>query len=164
MSLMMIRLMHVTVAGAFTLVLAPPPSAQEDFDRSPQNCISLARLDRTEIIDERTILFYMRDRSIYRNYLPETCRGLAPQDSFMYTVTARELCDTDAIEVLERWGSDLSRGRTCGLGVFYPITVEEVEELKAFPTPATIDVEPAEAEPEAPNEPPAPGEDSATED
>jgi len=111
----------------------------DDFDRTPRECINISRIDHTRIIDEHTILFYMRGNEIYRNYMPEACRGLSPRDPFLYSTTSRELCDVDAIELLESWGSQLTRGRSCELGLFYPITEEEVEELEHWPSPGQIE-------------------------
>src|SRR5690606_10230064 len=56
---------------------------------------------------------------------------LAAEKRFMYSPTANRLCDNDTITVLERWGFDaFSRGFTCGLGEFHPISELELAELK----------------------------------
>ena len=39
-------------------------------------CISAIRIDHTEVVDDSTILFHMRDHTVYRNVLPERCVGL----------------------------------------------------------------------------------------
>jgi hypothetical protein len=134
------RSVLLLLAAAFCIAAEPTLAADEDdFDRTPAKCVHLSRIDRTEVIDEHTILFYMTNRAIYRNYLPEACSGLKPHDSFMYTSITRELCDTDYIQVLHGWGSGLHPGRTCNLGTFYPVTPEEVEELKSLPGPPKVE-------------------------
>src|SRR5690606_30251319 len=41
--------------------------AQDAFDRTPQDCILASRIDRTEVIDDNTIIFHMRGRQAYVN-------------------------------------------------------------------------------------------------
>jgi hypothetical protein len=52
--------------GLFSLVTslgfgALPSLAQDDapFDRTPQDCLALTAIDRTRVLDDQTILFYM---------------------------------------------------------------------------------------------------------
>ena len=63
------------------------------------------------------------------------------------------LCSTDSITVLETLG----RGLNCGLGMFEPLTQEELESLTGGPNPAitTVPVElPKEAQPAVAPAPP----------
>jgi len=41
------------------------------------SCIAASRVDRTEIVDDRTILFKMLDKTVYKNTLSATCPGLS---------------------------------------------------------------------------------------
>ena len=41
-----------------------------------KDCVSIRRIDRTEIIDDRTIVFHMIGKEIYLNKLPRRCPGL----------------------------------------------------------------------------------------
>ena len=109
-------------------------AAAEEIDREPVRCISIPRIDRTEIIDARTVLFYMRGgRDIYRNQLTHDCPRLVREKRFSYNVRTSQLCNVDYISVLEWWGGSLRQGAPCGLGMFYPITEEEAELLNADP-------------------------------
>lgn len=141
------------MVSALLIAVALPSfsNAQDEdvFDRTPVDCISVSAIDRTDVIDDRTILFHMRGKKIYRNYLPRRCPGLDRHERFAYEVTSNRLCDIDTVTVLEQWGSRLSRGFTCGLGAFHPIPEEEVEELELDKrgnraNPNAIDVEEAE--------------------
>lgn len=139
----MMRLMTASLLGFF---LAFPAVAQdgeteeaetigaiEDFDREPVRCITPSRIDRTEVIDEQTVVFHMRGKDVYVNRLPNACRSLAREKRFSYDVRTNRLCSVDTITVLEWWGTGLSRGMSCGLGEFYPITQEEAELLDIDP-------------------------------
>lgn len=106
-------------------------SAQDDadLDRTPEDCIQLRRVDRTEVIDDNTIVFHMRGRDqIYINYLPNRCPNLAREDRFTYQVRTSRICDSTTITVIE--GAGRFPGFTCRLGKFQPASIEEVEELR----------------------------------
>jgi hypothetical protein len=104
---------------------------EEDFDRTPHKCVTTPRIRNTEILDDRTIIFYMRgNQEVYRNHLPRECPGLARNDRFAYQTRNSQLCDIDLITVLEQFGGRLDPTFTCRLGEFIPITREEAEELK----------------------------------
>ncbi len=108
-------------------------AAIDEIDREPVRCITASRIDRTEIVDERTVVFYMRGNQIYRNQLTQNCPRLLREKRFSYEVRTSQLCNVDFITVLEYWGSSLRPGPSCGLGMFYPITKEEAELLNADP-------------------------------
>lgn len=127
------------LAGALgALLLAPlhaqendPDEVAEDFDRSPEECVSAARLDTTQIVDDHTILFYMRGDDIYRNTLDDECPGLERAGRFSHEVRTGRICETDTITVLEQFGVGLSPGFTCRLGQFQPVSAAEAEEIEA---------------------------------
>ncbi len=140
--------MRTTLAALLGLLLTSPAWAQdgsepvaaadsaesyEEIDREPVKCISPSRIDRTEVIDARTVLFYMRGRDIYRNQLSRDCPQLVREKRFSYELSTNRLCDVDVITVLEYWGTQLRKGVSCGLGMFYPITEDEAELLDIDP-------------------------------
>jgi hypothetical protein len=126
------RLPLVALALASVASLAATGARAQDgdgFDRTPADCILTTSIDRTQAVDDRTILFFMRGKKVYRNYLPRKCPGLQRQNRIMYRTRVNRLCDVDTITVLEQWGARLEPGFTCALGSFVPITPEEVEDL-----------------------------------
>lgn len=137
--------------AVYAALLAPSvliAQDEEPFDRTPVECVTTVSIDRTDIIDDQTIIFFMRGKRIFRNYLPRKCPGLAREDRFSYQTTNSRLCDIDTITVLEQFGSRLQPGFTCALGEFHPIAIEEVEALKELQEEGrqrdAIEVEPAE--------------------
>ena len=112
---------------------ADAEEAAQDIDRSGQRCISTLRIRRTEIVDERTVLFHMNGGRVYRNYLSYDCPSLVRERRFSYEVTSSQLCSVNFITVLEGFGSRMRPGMSCGLGLFYEITEEEAELLTAEP-------------------------------
>jgi hypothetical protein len=118
-----------------SLLHAWPAFAADDeeaaFDRTPTDCVSTMRIDRTDVLDDQTIVFYMRSRNTaYRNYLPNKCPGLEKSGRFMYTVRSSRLCKVDLITVLEEWGLGFQPGFTCKLGEFHPLSPAEIASLR----------------------------------
>jgi hypothetical protein len=103
-----------------------------DLDRTPRDCVILQDIRQTVVIDDRTILFYMKGgkKTVYRNYLSHECPNLAHEGRFAYETRINRLCDIDLITVLQQFGPQLGPGFTCRLGDFYPITYEEAEILR----------------------------------
>lgn len=107
-------------------VIAYQPDPSQPFDR----CVPLTRIDRTEVLDEQNILFYMRGGGIFRNWLPRRCPGLNDRDAFSYRTTLGKLCDSDTITVIDPTGIGTIQGASCRLGGFYPTTELEADALK----------------------------------
>jgi hypothetical protein len=104
---------------------------EKEFDRTPVKCLATARIRDTDILDDRTIIFYLRgNRQVYRTYLPRACPGLERNERFAYQTRNSQLCSIDLITVLEQYGAGLQSGATCRLSDFIPITREEAEDLK----------------------------------
>jgi hypothetical protein len=113
----------------------------DTFDRTPRNCIALNLVRRTEVIDDRTILFHLRTGEVLRNSLPRDCPNLERDDRFEYQTRTRQLCRIDTITVLPL---GFGIGATCRLGSFHPLSPEDLEELKDGPSPVeTVEPEPS---------------------
>jgi len=118
--------------------MAAPLAAEEKaMDKSidlvsgpPEQCVSLSRIDHTYVLDDRNILFYMHGGKIYRNHLPYNCSGLKINDTFMYRTSLHQLCNVDIITVLDSLGFGYSPRNSCGLGLFYPVSKDDVAKLK----------------------------------
>jgi hypothetical protein len=121
------------MVGLVPLLAGSSALAQDDddgaFDRTPQDCIQVTRIDKTEAIDDQNIIFYMRGRQVFRNHLPRACPGLERENRIAYRTNAGRLCSIDTITVLEQWGVGFREAFTCRLGEFVPLSPAEVEEL-----------------------------------
>lgn len=141
----MSRRVLLFAAGACFGALAVPDvvraQGDEALDRTPESCISTSRVRSTHVVDDRTILFYMRGRRLaYLNELPRDCPRLAREGRFSYRTHGGRLCDSDTITVLESFGGRFQSGATCRLGEFLPITRAEAREIEAAPERAEGDV------------------------
>jgi len=87
----------------------------------PVSCVQLNNIRETRVRSDQIIDFYMKDGKVYRNTLPNSCPQLGFEESFSYKTSISQLCSTDIITVLLHTGG-LSRGASCGLGSFQPVT------------------------------------------
>lgn len=100
-------------------------------EREGKLCISITRIDHSDVLDDYNIVFDMRGKAMYLNKLPNRCPSLAFEDTFTYSTPLSQLCNTDIITVLRHAGASFIPGPSCGLGKFVPVTEEEVKALKA---------------------------------
>lgn len=127
-----ISILCLSVAATLWACSAAAQDGTEDddivIDRTPERCISTSRLRNTRTVDNETILFYMRDDKIYQNVLPKECRNLKHSGQLTYGGTV-QLCSTDLITGLDRFGGSLRRSPECRLGEFLPISELEANAL-----------------------------------
>jgi hypothetical protein len=95
-----------------------------------EDCIPLNRIRRTEVIDEQTIVFELSGGERYANRLPHRCPGLRRNKAIMYKTSLSKLCSVDLITVLDNMGFGFSRGASCGLGSFVPVSEATVKLLR----------------------------------
>ena len=124
----------VTVTGFVSTTVFAEEHEKKPIDEllsDAEHCISLSRIDRTDVVDDSNILFYMKGGDIYLNRLPHRCPGLRWEKAFMYRTSLSQLCNVDIITVLDNMGFGFSPGVSCGLGPFHPISEETAKALKA---------------------------------
>jgi len=86
----------------------------------PQTCVDTVRIRSTTVVDDRTIDFTMTDGTVLRNTMQNSCPGLGFEQAFSYSTSINRLCNVDIITVLNQ-GGGISRGASCGLGMFVPV-------------------------------------------
>jgi hypothetical protein len=120
----------ITLASASAL--AAQDAATPDASSGQKRCLDLVRIEQTEVIDNKHIIFHVSGQGdpMYLNTLPHECVGLTKTDPLLYKTSLSELCDLDMITVLHQQGAGFMRGASCGLGKFEPVTKEQVQMLK----------------------------------
>ncbi|MEP3225652.1 MAG: hypothetical protein ABJO01_06735 [Parasphingorhabdus sp.] len=88
----------------------------------PKTCIRRNFIRSTNVIDDRTIDFKMRNGDIFRNALPNRCPGLGFEEAFSYRTSTNRLCNVDIIRVLDNTAGRIDTRAACGLGKFQEIT------------------------------------------
>lgn len=87
-----------------------------------QDCLTITQFSNTRIRDDRTIDFFAgAGGKVWRVTLPNTCGGLKSADTFTYATSLTQLCRTDIIYPLNRYGGSFQRGGGCGMGPFVPV-------------------------------------------
>ena len=120
---------HATGAVSFALAMTAVTILRADDAPSvAQRCIQVERIDQTRIVDERSILFFMRDHTVLQNVLPTACAGLRKTDRIAYDVVGGRLCANELVTQLVDVGS-YARGARCAIGMFVPISDDEVQRL-----------------------------------
>ncbi len=119
-ALLLAALAGSALAPAAARPLKPEQEAKIQPAGEPVNCIEPSRIRETRVRDDKTIDFYMQNRQVYRNTLPQSCPELGFEERFGYTTSINQLCSVDIIHVLH--SSPPLRGASCGLGKFQPIT------------------------------------------
>lgn len=104
---------------------AEDPLAEIAFG-APVACVNTQRIRRTDVLNDREILFIMHGSEVYLNKLPHRCPRLKMSDTFSYEVRGSQLCDVDVIRVVDTFGGRISPGPACGLGKFLPVTEDQV--------------------------------------
>lgn len=99
----------------------PPPRGTQASAGSPEDCVSLARIRESRVVDDRTIDFVMRDGKVLRNTLPNSCPQLGFEKAFTYSTSLSRICSVDIIKVIVQGGGPRI-GAACGLGKFVPYT------------------------------------------
>jgi hypothetical protein len=139
--------------AALSLASAAAQEGDEETSDEPLRCLSMNSIRSTKIVDDQRVLFISARDKAFLNRLDRECLGLSRSGTFEYKVQSgarhARLCSTDSITVLESVG----RGLNCGLGMFEPLTQEELETLISGPSRTTVSV-PVEAPKQEP--PPAP--------
>ena len=95
--------------------LAYSPSGEKE------DCVSIASIRETRVLDDRTIDFVLTGGERLRNSLPISCPGLRYDDGIAYSTSLSRLCSVDTFTVLENIGGPRP-GATCGLGRFQPVS------------------------------------------
>lgn len=88
-----------------------------------QQCIRLAFIDETPVIDNQTILVEMKGNGGYKRIdLLNRCSGLKIEGGFAYSTSINRLCKQDRLTVLRA-------GTPCMIEKIINITEDEAEEL-----------------------------------
>jgi len=148
-------------AAAILATISVSRAGADDESYGAHRCIYVDRIDQTRIVDERSILFFMRDRTVLQNVLPNACH-LRKTDPIKYDVVLGKLCADEFITQLID-GATYGPGLLCKIGMFVPIDAEEAKRL--LPTRKdkragslsqhTLESKPVELPPAATSEPAA---------
>ncbi len=115
----LIKTSAIALVGVLTIAAGPALAAPGD----EQQCIRLAFIDETPVIDNQTILVEMKGDGGYKRIdLLNRCSGLKIEGGFGYSTSIDQLCKQDQLTVLRA-------GTPCMIEKIVDITEEEADEL-----------------------------------
>lgn len=123
------KLLLASAALLFTIPVTAQEPEEPVLDENTVRCVNLRMVRRTEIVDDKNILFYMRGGDVYHNILPRACNGLERENRFSYKTSMNRLCNLDTITVMYN-SPGMRQGNSCGLGYFHKISEEDAEAFK----------------------------------
>ena len=110
----------------------------------PKRCLADHEFRTFRALDDRHILFTGRKNRLWINTLRARCPDLRFGDVLVVRkFSGTRMCDLDTFEVTDwfswpwyrrwpwRWGLDWGVGMRCTLGMFEPVTQEQVDEIEA---------------------------------
>lgn len=100
-----------------------PAAVVETAIGPARSCVGLQQIRESRVRSNEVVDFVMIDGATLRNRLPYACPQLGFERSFSYATSLSQLCSTDIITVIVQGGGP-SRGASCGLGQFTPISPE----------------------------------------
>lgn len=142
-------------AALAALLTAPFSTAfgGDDDASVAKTCIDRSSIRSTKVLDDRNVLFVMRNKSTYNNPLAKHCPGMHRGSPLSFTYADNKLCAGHNFTVLIRTGPSsnpmpytdpltnahsvlqgpsFATGAVCQLGLFTPITADEVADLTAL--------------------------------
>lgn len=94
-----------------------------------ERCISVRSIRRTEVLDDRHIVFELPSKRFYLVQFKYRCQRLRPGSAFIYEPRGSQLCHMDYVRAVD----NLSRGDIgppCSIPGFYAVTAEQVSLLR----------------------------------
>ena len=98
-------------AGAALVLAVSAPAEVPAPPAQPSLCISARNIQRTEVQDDRTILFHMRDGKVFQNRLRQICPMLK-------TSPWTQVLHSDQVCANQQFIHVTQTGDTCALGDF----------------------------------------------
>ena len=132
-------LLPLLCAGFATGATPEAPSAQviveggaEPIDYSQAvRCIAAFKIERTEPLNERYILFHLNDDTLWLAQMRTRCPGVTPSAHLAFDQDESRLCEWDTVRVVDADGAGgLGLGPRCNLPKFDPVSAQQVEMLK----------------------------------
>ena len=104
----------------------PKELAKYDVTGETRRCVKTVNISRSDPLDDRHILFKLRNGDLYLNRLGKGCGGLRFNKTYSFDNRLSQLCQNELISVVDTFTSGTLG--SCGLGTF------EKLELKTQPT------------------------------
>jgi hypothetical protein len=119
--------------------MAGEPSAEDilngtagrvDYSKAVK-CISSQKIEHTEPLNDRYIVFHLNGKELWLVQLPVRCPGMTATSTLSFEKDQNRLCEWDSVRTVNEDGIGGFRlGPKCNLPKFEPVSVEQVDMLK----------------------------------
>lgn len=109
---------HLALLVGMAAAAASLAAAEEKKMSTQIRCIPLHQIKSTEVVDDQTIKFQLRNGKVYTNHLPHRCNSLSFYKAFTYATSQSELCNVDIISAVDSSSGEVRKEASCGLGMF----------------------------------------------
>jgi hypothetical protein len=121
--------MRILFPAALVFAALAAPGAARDRNAvpeatpagKPQSCIPIRSIRESIVRNDQVIDFRVNGNRYYRVTLDQPCPQLGFERRFSYATSLSQLCAQDIITVL--YTTPISRGASCGLAPFQPVTL-----------------------------------------
>ena len=104
--------------------------AVEEYDTT-ESCIPRSRISRTEILNERFVVFHLRGDEKYLVQFQHRCPGLRRNGTMRLETRSFRICSMDTVQGLYEIGIGRGTwGPSCMIPGFEPVTREQVAIIK----------------------------------
>ena len=114
------------------MVLCASALADETAVSVAQQCLPHPSIKRTKVLGDQNILFITKDDAIYNNQLPRQCPTMRRNSVLNYSIDNGRVCAGSKFTVLLQVGTSWMPGFVCQLGMFVPISEDEMADLIAL--------------------------------
>ncbi len=112
-----------TAISEETTAELPKQLAKYNLTGETRKCVRTVNISSSRPLDDRHMLFRMRNGDMYLNRLGRGCIGLKSNGSYSYDNRIAELCNNEIISVIDTF-NPASLG-SCGLGNFEKLEPKE---------------------------------------
>ena len=124
----MLRLLAAALGGDASAQNGQDPDS--DKARAAEQCLDHPTIRRTEVLNDRNIVFVTKNDGIYNSQLPRQCPSLRRNSLVNYAIANRQVCAGGQFQVLMQTGlGNYTPTFTCYLGTFVPIDEAESQTL-----------------------------------
>jgi len=96
-----------------------------------EKCLRSERIERTEPLSDRFIVFHMRGGALWIAQMRSRCPEMTYDSKLMFEKSNPRICEWDTVRVVHDEGFDGYRyGPRCNLPKFEPVTPQQVDMLK----------------------------------
>ncbi len=110
--------MLMLLAFLLNLPAADSSLADEAEVYDALRCISVRSVKRTEVVNDLSILFFTKGKTVYLNILPKQCKGLSRDRRISYSSSVGRLCISDNIRILSDMGGASRKAEPADSDIF----------------------------------------------